>query len=314
MLELTRPRLSILLVTFNHEHFVKRSLEGLLMQDFRSGGVEVVVADDKSTDRTVEIVRQMLDEVPWLTVRYLNAETNLGITRNYQRGFAACWGDYVAVLEGDDYWTYPGKLRRQVAFLESHRECQACCTNFLVHQVEQSSFFLRLPQTTGYQLIDARQQVLSNITGNFSAYVYRRKVLQSLPEELFSLRAYDWLVNICVARSGPIGVLHRPMSVYNIHENGAWSKLSEVGKLQQQLTDIEVYDAFTGRVFHAEFAVAVKHVRASLRAKTLHRWSNPAHVVAVLVALFPPVVLKLFHLLVPPAVPILYRKIKASIT
>jgi glycosyltransferase involved in cell wall biosynthesis len=311
--EATNPRLSILIVSYNHARFIRRSLEGLLMQDFRSGGVEVVVADDKSTDRTLEIIHEMLDDVPWLTVRYLDVEANLGITRNYQRGFAACRGDYVAVLEGDDYWTYPGKLRRQAAFLDSHRECSACTTNCLIHKAEQNSFDLRLPQTTGYQLVDARQQVVANIPGNFSTYMYRLEALRSLPEEMFKLVAYDWLVNICVARSGPIGVLHRPMSVYNIHETGAWSKLSELDKMRKQLSVIEGYDDVTGHVFHAEFAVVAKSLRAYLRAKSRHRWSNPAHVLAVFLAFFPPIVLKLVPLLVPPAVPILYGKIRASV-
>jgi glycosyltransferase involved in cell wall biosynthesis len=310
----TNPRLSILIVSFNHASFIRRSLEGLLMQDFRSGRVEVVVADDKSTDRTLEIIHEMLDDVPWLTVRYLDADANLGITRNYQRGFGACRGDYVAVLEGDDYWTFPGKLRRQVAFLDAHRECPACTTNCLIHRDEQSSFDLRLPQTTGYQLVDARQQVISNIPGNFSTYVYRQEALQRLPEDIFELVAYDWLVNICIARSGPIGVLNRPMSVYYIHANGAWSKLSEVEKMRQQLSVIEAYDAFTDHVFHAQFSTVAQSIRAYLRTNTQHRWSNPTHVLAVFRAFFPPIILKLVPLLVPPAVPILLRKITAYAT
>ena len=308
--ETARPRLSVLIISFNHENFIRRALEGLLMQDFRAGLVEVVVADDKSTDRTLKIIHEMLDDVPWLTMRYLDAAVNFGITRNYQRGFAACRGDYVAVLEGDDYWTYPGKLRRQAAFLDAHRECPACATNCLIYKAEKSSFDLRLPQTTGYQLVDARQQVVANIPGNFSTYMYRQATLQSLPGEIFKLVAYDWLVNICIARSGPIGVLHRPMSVYNIHPNGVWGGLSELEKMRKQLAVIEDYDDVTGRVFHAEFALISKGLRAYLRSKSWRRWSSAAHVSAVILAFVPPIVLKLVPLLVPPALPILYRKIR----
>jgi glycosyltransferase involved in cell wall biosynthesis len=304
-----RPRLSVLIVTYNHEAYIGRAIEGLLQQRLPAVGVEVVVADDHSEDGTVTLAHALLDSAPGLQVRFLPSRSNLGVTRNYQRGFAACEGDYVAVLEGDDYWTSPEKLRRQISFLNAHRECQACACNYFIRDEANGTFELRLKRIDGYSFVDSRQIILDNLPGNFSSLMYRRSALQALPEGLFALRAYDWLVNICVARSGPIGVLHQPMSVYRVHERGTWSRLSSREKLLQQLTDIRTYDKFTNGVFHDQFDACARNL--SLRYPP--RGGTGPRLMAVLRALLPPVLLQCASLLVPPVIPILYRTLRDTL-
>src|SRR5205085_12529467 len=100
------PKLSVLLVTYNHEQYIRQALDSVLMQrtDF---DFEIVVADDFSQDSTRAIVEGYQAE--YYNIRILQSEKNVGITHNYQPGSAACRGEYVAVLEGDDYWTSPNK-------------------------------------------------------------------------------------------------------------------------------------------------------------------------------------------------------------
>src|SRR5262249_26249784 len=122
---MTEPDLtaSVLLITYNHARFVTEALESILMQqtDF---DFEIVVADDGSTDRTFEIIKEYAGREPHM--RLLPAESNLGISRNYQRGFAACRGDYVAVIEGDDYWISPRKLQMTASYLDRNPKCSFC--------------------------------------------------------------------------------------------------------------------------------------------------------------------------------------------
>src|SRR5712692_739118 len=113
------PKLSVLLITYNHEKYIRQALDGVMMQktDF---DFEIVVADDHSLDSTIAIIEEY--QADNHNIRVLPSERNVGITRNYQRGFGACRGEYIAVLEGDDFWISPTKLRTLVAFLEQHPE------------------------------------------------------------------------------------------------------------------------------------------------------------------------------------------------
>src|SRR5215217_4312896 len=92
------PEVSVLVVTHNHERYVRQALDGVAMQrtDF---DVEVVLADDHSQDATFEILEEYRANKP--NVRLLPSERRLGISLNFKRGFEACRGRYVAVLEGD---------------------------------------------------------------------------------------------------------------------------------------------------------------------------------------------------------------------
>jgi len=95
------PHLSVLLVCYNQKDFLPQALDSILMQK-TSFEFEIVVANDLSTDGSQQILEQYASKHS--IIRILPSSVNLGITKNYQRGFAACLGDYIAVLEGDDYW------------------------------------------------------------------------------------------------------------------------------------------------------------------------------------------------------------------
>ena len=246
------PTLDVLLVTYNHEKFIQQALDSIAYQDF-SGTKRIFVADDCSTDRTVDIIAEFAKTHEGVEYVFLPSASNIGITANYARGFAATKSGYVAVLEGDDYWSATNKLSKQVAFLEVHRECAACACNYYVYDESRLSHQLRVEGSDGFMLLTPRILIADNLIGNFSTCVYRREILQTLPPELFRITAYDWAVNICVSMRGVIGFLREPLSVYRQHDNGVWSSAETSEKLLAQLQLIPVYDSLTGGVFSEEF-------------------------------------------------------------
>jgi glycosyltransferase involved in cell wall biosynthesis len=256
-------RLSVLLVSHNHERYVQQALRSLFGQT-AEGPIEIVVADDASTDRTLAIVREFEGTDSRFSFVYLQSTQRLGITANYRRGFEASKGKYVAILEGDDYWTSPYKLERQTAFLDAHWECALCSVNYLVYDEAHCAFAPRLPIGTGYRLLGPRDLIFDNVVGNFSTCVYRRETLARLPAALFETPSYDWIVNICAARDGPIGFLEEPMSVYRVHSGGAWSGFSSVAKMKSQLARIPEYNAITDGAFEIEFRILARHLRKAL--------------------------------------------------
>lgn len=119
------PKLSVVLITYNHEKYIRRALDSVLMQE-TDFPFEVVIGDDCSPDDTKNIVREYRDLYPQ-QVKLVHREKNTGRpTLNVYETTMKCKGEYLAYLEGDDYWTDPKKLQKQVNFLEEHPEYIAC--------------------------------------------------------------------------------------------------------------------------------------------------------------------------------------------
>ena len=244
------PTVSVLLITYNHAKFVAEALESILMQrtDF---DFEVVVADDGSTDRTFEIIKAYAERDS--RMRLLPSESNLGITRNYQRGFAACHGEYVAVLEGDDYWISPRKLQLTASFLDRNPRCSFCFHRNIRYDSLPESLVLFPPHWTVEQYLTARELAETNFIGGFSTCVYRRKVVAALKPELWDLDIREWPFNIVVAEHGPIGYVPQILSMYRAHEGGISSLRSSKEQFAELCRLIESYDKFLDYKFFAEF-------------------------------------------------------------
>src|SRR5687767_3231308 len=117
-------RVSVLLVTYNHERYIAQALDSALAQEALFG-FEVLVSEDRSTDRTREILLDYQRRHPD-RIRLLLSEQNLCTNEVTTRAIAAAQGEYVASLDGDDWWSATDKLRRQVEFLDAHPECALC--------------------------------------------------------------------------------------------------------------------------------------------------------------------------------------------
>ena len=261
-----KPKVSVLLVTYNHEEYVRQALDSLLMQktDF---DVEIVVADDHSSDSTLAIIKEYQPDKH--NIRVLPSERNVGITRNYQRGFGACRGEYVAVLEGDDFWISPTKLKSLVAFLEKHQECAFCFHRFLKHDEASNGFSIHPPFEIGteFALFTAAQLAKDNFVGNFSVCVYRRAFVERLDAALFEMKVYDWMLNITVAQEGMIGYLPEIMSIYRAHPSGAWSGKTLAEHTPELLEAIDAYNKYLDFRFDSEFQVYKSAVLAEVASQ-----------------------------------------------
>ncbi len=111
---------SIVCITYNHEPYLRQALEGFLIQE-TSFPVEIILAEDCSTDGTRAICEAYAAKYPD-KIHYIWSETNVGAVENERRAIAAARGKFIALCEGDDYWTDPLKLQKQVDFMESHLE------------------------------------------------------------------------------------------------------------------------------------------------------------------------------------------------
>ena len=308
---------SILLVTYNHQKHIRQAMNGLFGQII-DGPIELVVADDGSSDDTLSIIKEFDGVDDRFIFKYLDNSVNLGITKNYQRGYEACSGEYVAVLEGDDYWTSPWKLKRQADFLREHWESDLCSVNYFVYEEDRAQLTPRVAAGQGYRLVSARELIADNLMGNFSTCMYRRSALARLPKAMFEIKSYDWITNICLARSSLIGFLQEPMSVYRLHTAGVWTQTPHIEKLKFQLDIIPAYDALTDHVFHDDFehlSARLRHViTASQIGNVAETVSQPVlRVIPSLLNYMPPIVLVFIRAIVPVALKnILVKIVKRS--
>ncbi len=114
------PLVSIVTITYNHEPYIRKCIEGVLMQKVNFP-IEFIIAEDCSTDGTLAICKEYAEKYPEL-IRLITSKNNVGAIANERRAMKAAKGKYIAFCEGDDYWIDPLKLQKQVDFLEKNPE------------------------------------------------------------------------------------------------------------------------------------------------------------------------------------------------
>jgi glycosyltransferase involved in cell wall biosynthesis len=252
-------KVDILLVSYNQEQYIAQAIESILMQRF-DGEISVIVADDSSTDTTLNIIQSFEAISPFRFV-FLPKEANLGIFKNYKRSFAACEGDYVAVLEGDDYWVDPYRIQKHVDFLDKHRECVMTMNRMIIYYESQHRFsHQKWTFKEDYQYINAQMMAYGNLLGNLSACVFRKSEIDKLRPDIFDINTADWMLGLALGQNGFIAKLKGLMSVYRVNPNGAWSKKSKKEVTKSLLETISRYDEYLSHQYTKEFSVLRRRI------------------------------------------------------
>jgi glycosyltransferase involved in cell wall biosynthesis len=233
------PLVSVWMVTYNHEKYIKQSLESVLMQK-TTFIFEIIIGEDCSTDGTRLIIQDLEKQFPSI-IKPVYHDKNVGAMRN---GYEFCApklrGKYVACLEGDDYWTDPHKLQKQVDFLETHPEYsisfhKATTINEVTNEVINSN-----PKQKSVCSIE--DLFVENFICTASC-TFRNGYFQDHLNFFYKHAAGDWILHIFNALHGKINFMDEVMSVYRIHEGGAiFNAISSTEKLKKALLkDIDTF-------------------------------------------------------------------------
>lgn len=232
------PTVSIALITYNHERWVRDAVAGIRQQD-ADFPCEIVVADDSSSDATRHILEEELQSAG-IPSRFLSADERLGMHDNWMRALNACEGKYIALVEGDDYWSDPRKLSRQVAALEDNPDWSGCHHRVQVVDDREQPLYLLPPSESDFSETTFDDLIAWNRISTVSV-IYRNGLVSELPAGFYALKQLDWSLHLLHARQGPLGFLPETMAVYRRHEQGAWNSQS----LAEQMTSIfRTWDAF----------------------------------------------------------------------
>jgi glycosyltransferase involved in cell wall biosynthesis len=225
---------NIPMCVYNHENFIAKAIEGILMQR-TTFKFKLIIGEDYSTDNSRDIIRQYLSEYPD-KIQALFHDRNLGAHQNSRVLFRACRSKYIALCDGDDYWTDPDKLQKQVDFLEANQDFAACShfarvlqpngefTEEIIGKFEKSIFAYR-DFAQGYRRIP-------------SASLLFRRFFDESPKLLYSVYGGDRALLFLLSKIGLIRVLEFEGSVYRIHNSSAESTFrTDKKKLAQRNID-----------------------------------------------------------------------------
>jgi glycosyltransferase involved in cell wall biosynthesis len=215
------------MISYNHGKYIAQAIESILSQETEFT-IELVIGDDCSNDDTAQICEAYARHDP--RVRLLSQERNLGVMPNFARTLAACDGEYVAVCEGDDYWTNRRKLSEQVAFLDSHSDYAGAShqSDVLINERAVRKFKSDVPVTLETNdLVGGRQFHTASI-------MFRRQAVDLFCRAPLVLSC-DRLLNFVIAFLGKIHYSEQSMCVYRLHAGGMSSNVT-VAQLKQDLS------------------------------------------------------------------------------
>lgn len=226
------PRVSVVLTTYNHARYIREAVEGVLMQR-TTFPIELIITEDCSTDGTREIVQELAAQHPDL-IRLMLSERNLNTNTVSARAIAAARGEYTAHLDGDDYWTDPGKLQRQADFLDAYPDCPLCFHDVVIWNEarnEAAGLYVRLTVPRFSTL----PQLLTNNCIPGCSPMFRTAALRTMPAWVDEAEYGDWPTYLLLAQTGPVGFIPDVMGVYRMHPDGYWSRLSFTEQLRMDI-------------------------------------------------------------------------------
>lgn len=237
--ELTQKELikiSVLMVTYNQENFITKALDSVLEQR-HAYPYEIVIGDDCSTDKTRDILLAYWNKHPDI-IKLLFHGVNVGASKNYLTTLELCRGEYVAMLDGDDYWTDPEKLQKQITFLDNNPDFVISTHRFRRYYVEDGSYqddlYPEIYESHPEGLVIEPDKFFLYWVAQTLTVVFRRSAA-----DLAEFKTYkhfdDMHLFFSVFQRGR-GYAHGFFGgVYNIHQGGVWSKLNMRNKWRNNL-------------------------------------------------------------------------------
>jgi len=228
-----RPKVSVAMVAYRHEQFIEQAVESVMLQE-TVFPYELLIGEDCSPDRTREIVLRLKRKYQD-RIRLLLREKNVGMMTNFVQTLKACQGQYVALLEGDDYWTDPHKLQKQVDLLEARADYSACFTLTRVLGDNCSSEPLYIPARHTKTDAFATEDLLQKNSIATASVMYRNIMAQINFTPFLFLKMIDWPLHVLVSLRGPIGYIPEEMACYRQHVGGLWTGWEETARLSEMI-------------------------------------------------------------------------------
>ena len=222
--------ISVAILTYNHQAYLQQAIDSVLRQS-TIYPYDILLLDDCSTDGTTEIVKAFAQQQPD-RVRAIVHPVNRGPIESFIELLSQATGDYVATLEGDDYWIDDDKLQIQVGFLEANPGFVLCGHRCIVRNEWTGTE--KIKGESGDDLTLTTRNLIDFVIPTASM-VFRNHLIDEWPESLLEAGFEDRPLAIMLSQLGQVRYLMRPMSVYRLHSGGVWSGSYIVDPMQTVL-------------------------------------------------------------------------------
>ena len=219
------PIVSICMITYNHGKFLKDAIEGVIMQK-TNFPFELIIGDDCSKDNTREICIEYRNKYPDI-IKLRLPEKNLGALPNFCENLLACNGQYIAMCEGDDYWTDPNKLQMQFDYLESHTD-QILCSHLVDQMIVDGINEIKPLEDKGNRYLYFKDFASNGCSGVFTCSMMFRNTVNITKyfkqDWVSELDAEDHLILLLsTINDEPVYIIPHRMGVYRKHAGGVWT-------------------------------------------------------------------------------------------
>ncbi len=239
--------ISVCMITYGHEKYIKEAIEGVLMQDCNFE-VELLIADDCSPDNTDKIVADIQqNHMNGSWINYTKHTENKGMMPNFVWALENCQGKYIALCEGDDYWTDPLKLQKQVDFLEANEDYALVFTNGKIDYSDSNHekhliYSDEKETNTIYSIFDLPKETTDIFKLAKGNYIHTAGVLfrnwikdEGVPKYMQEVTIGDWPLHIRTATKGLIKFIDEDTFCYRVSNSGIYSKKSRIDKIKMSL-------------------------------------------------------------------------------
>ncbi len=234
------------MITYNHAAFIGQAIESVVAQkgDF---DLELVIGEDCSKDTTRAVIEQYQARYPEI-IKLITSPQNVGMQPNFIRTYEACTGEYVAMLEGDDYWVDEHKLQDQLTLLQSNPKlvmCFAGCAEVSTEGQLLKDNYVPEP----FRRTLTQQDVVGGFCPPTLTALFRNRAIPSLPESFAHVANGDYFLFSMLTGYGDAAYLPRVVAHYRRHEGGVWTRLSEEKQHRSNLnTKMMMLDYFPADV------------------------------------------------------------------
>lgn len=219
------PLVSICTITYNHEKYIEKSLDSFLMQE-TNFSYEIVISDDCSTDNNAKIIQNYIDKYP--NIFNANLRTvNVGMGINGRENLTSARGEYIALCEGDDYWTDKNKLQIQVDILEKNTEVDMCFHKALKIDMRNKKE-LEIGAYSNDDSVISIEDIILKTNGQIptASTMFRTNILQDIidfRDKRPWLVVGDIYMHFFGSKRGGSYFINKTMSIYRHYSEGSWT-------------------------------------------------------------------------------------------
>ena len=252
---------SVAVIFYNHQNYIRQNLDSILSQktDFK---YEIIAYDDASTDETPVILKQYEEKYPEIIKAVCQTENQ------YSKGVLTLMatvkratGEYIAICEGDDFWTDEYKLQKQVDYMRAHPECAMCCHAAKRYSEEKKMFVegafgrpkLKNGMLTAEEIIEGGGGYLATNT-----ILYKREYDIGRPDYITSASVSDYPLMFYLASRGTVYYIDECMSAYRVDVPGSWSAgMKDIEKKEKHIERVNKMlreaDEYHKQKYHTSF-------------------------------------------------------------